>query len=214
MTWFQSYNPDLESARNAMLADNWWIVALRGVLAILFGIAAFVMPVATMLAFVIVFAAYSFVDGIFSIALSARGARKGERWGLLLLNGLFGIAIGVAAALLPGITVLAFVFMVAAWALVSGGLMLGAALSLRISHGRWLLVFGAIASLLYGLLLFASPFIGALVLTWWMGAHALIFGVTLIVLASRLRKHRGEHIPNAVAASGLNYGDGHGRHPR
>ncbi|RUM23887.1 HdeD family acid-resistance protein [Rhizobium vallis] len=206
MTWFQSYNPDLESARNAMLADNWWIVALRGGLAILFGIAAFVTPVATMLAFVIVFAAYSFVDGIFSIALSVRGARKGERWGLLLLNGLFGIAIAAAAALLPGVTVLAFVFMVAAWALVSGGLMLGAAISLRISHGRWLLVFGAIASLIYGLLLFASPFIGALVLTWWMGAHALIFGVTLIVLAFRLRQHQGQHAPNAVAESGLNLG--------
>lgn len=202
MTWLRLYNPDLESARNAMLADNWWIVALRGVLALLFGIAAFVAPVATMLAFVIVFAAYSFVDGIFSVALSVRGARKGERWGWLLLNGLFGIAIGVAAALLPGITVLAFVFMVAAWALVSGSLMLGAAFSLRVSHGRWLLVFGAIASLLYGLLLFVSPFIGALVLTWWMGAHALIFGVTLIVLAFRLHKHRGEHMPNAVAASG------------
>ncbi|MDR6636132.1 uncharacterized membrane protein HdeD (DUF308 family) [Phyllobacterium sp. 1468] len=146
MTWFQSYNPDLECARNAMLADNWWIVALRGVLAILFGIAAFVVPVATMLAFVIVFAAYSFVDGIFSIVLSVRGARRGERWGLLLLNGLFGIAIGVAAALLPGITVLAFVLMVAAWALISGGLMLGAALGLRTSHGRWLLIFGAMCS--------------------------------------------------------------------
>jgi len=185
MTWFQSYSSELTSARNAVLADNWWIVALRGVLAILFGIAAFVVPVATMLAFVIVFAAYSFVDGIFSIVLSVRGARKGERWGLLLLNGLFGIAIGVAAALLPGITVLAFVFMVAAWALVSGGLMLGAAIGLKISHGRWLLVFGAIVSLLYGMLLIASPFIGALVLTWWMGAHALVFGVTLIMLAFR-----------------------------
>ncbi|MBB2754601.1 UNVERIFIED_ORG: uncharacterized membrane protein HdeD (DUF308 family) [Rhizobium aethiopicum] len=206
MSWFEPYNPDLESARNSMLADNWWIVALRGVLAILFGIAAFVMPAATMLAFVLVFAAYSLVDGIFSVALSVRGARKGERWGLLLLNGLFGIAIGIAAAMLPGITVLAFILMIAAWALVSGGLMLGASFALKISHGRWLLVFGAIASLLYGVLLFVSPFIGALVLTWWMGAHALVFGVTLIVFAFRLRKHRGEHASNALTASGLNLG--------
>ena len=202
MTWFQSYSSDLESARNAMLADNWWVLALRGVLAIMFGVAAFIVPAATMVAFVLVFAAYSLVDGIFSIMLAVRGARKGERWGLLLLNGLFGIAIGIAAAMLPGITVLAFVLMVAAWALVSGGLMLGAAFALRISHGRWLLVFGAIASLIYGVLLLVSPLIGALVLTWWMGAHALVFGVTLLVLAFRLRKHRGEHTPDAVAASG------------
>ncbi|RFB88677.1 hypothetical protein B5K11_24710 [Rhizobium leguminosarum bv. trifolii] len=206
MSWFQSYSPDLESARNSMLADNWWIVALRGVLALMFGIAAFVMPAATMLALVLVFAAYCLVDGIFGVALSVRGARKGERWGLLLLNGLFGVAIGVAAAMLPGITVLAFILMIAAWALVSGGLMLGAAFKLKVTHGRWFLVFGAIASLLYGVLLFVSPFIGALVLTWWMGAHALVFGITLIVLAFKLRKHRGEHASNAVATSGLNLG--------
>lgn len=202
MTWFKSYNSDRESARNAMLADNWWVVALRGVLAIMFGVAAFIVPAATMLAFVLVFAAYSLVDGLFSIVLAVRGARKGERWGLLLFNGLFGIAIGIAAAMLPGITVLAFVLMVAAWALVSGGLMLGAAFALKISHGRWLLVFGAIASMIYGVLLLVSPLIGALVLTWWMGAHALVFGVTLLALAFRLRKHRGEHIPDAIAASG------------
>ncbi|UGY08551.1 HdeD family acid-resistance protein [Phyllobacterium pellucidum] len=202
MTWFQCYKSDRESARNAMLADNWWVVALRGVLAIMFGVAAFIVPAATMLAFVLVFAAYSLVDGLFSIVLAVRGAREGERWGLLLSNGLFGIAIGIAAAMLPGITVLAFVLMVAAWALVSGGLMLGAAFALKISHGRWLLVFGAIASMIYGVLLLVSPLIGALVLTWWMGAHALIFGVTLLALAFRLRKHRGEHIPDAIAASG------------
>ncbi|MRG54623.1 HdeD family acid-resistance protein [Phyllobacterium sp. SYP-B3895] len=202
MTWFQAYNSDLESARNAMLADNWWVVALRGALAITFGVAAFIVPAATMLAFVLVFAAYSLVDGLFSMALAVRGARKGERWGLLFLNGLFGIAIGIAAAMLPGITVLAFVLMVAAWALVSGGLMLGAAFALKISHGRWLLVFGAIASIIYGALLLVSPLIGALVLTWWMGAHALVFGVTLLALAFRLRKHRGEHMPDAIAASG------------
>jgi uncharacterized membrane protein HdeD (DUF308 family) len=155
-----------------------------------------------MLALVLLFAAYSLVDGIFGIVSAVRGARNRERWGLLLLNGLFGIAIGIAAALWPGITVLAFVFMVAAWALLSGGLMLGAALSLKISHGRWLLVFGAIVSLLYGLLLFASPLIGALVLTWWVGAYALVFGGTLIVLAYRLRQHRGEHVPAAMATSG------------
>jgi uncharacterized membrane protein HdeD (DUF308 family) len=201
MTWFQPQESELVGAINAVLADKWGVVALRGVLAILLGIAAFLVPGATMLALVLLFAAYSLVDGIFGIVLAVRGARNRERWGLLLLNGLFGIAIGIAAALWPGITVLAFVFMVAAWALISGGLMLGAALSLKTSHGRWLLVFGAIVSLLYGLLLFASPLIGALVLTWWVGAYALVFGGTLIVLAYRLRQHRGEHVPAAMATS-------------
>jgi len=202
MAWFQSYGPELTNARNAVLADNWWLVALRGLLAILFGIAAFAMPAATLLALVIFFGAYALVDGVLNIVLAVRGARKGERWGWLLVNGLLGIAVGVMAMLWPGITVLAFVFMVAAWALLSGGLMLGAAIGLKVNHGRWLLVLGGILSMLYGVLLFATPLIGALVLTWWIGAQALVFGVILIVLAFRLREHRGEHAPTAMAAPG------------
>ena len=102
--------------------------------------------------------------------LAVRGARKANA-GDGSCQWLLGIAVGVLAALWPGINVLAFVFMIAAWALLSGGLMLGAAIGLKVSHGRWLLVFGAIVSLLYGLRLFAAPLIGALVLTWWVGAR-------------------------------------------
>jgi uncharacterized membrane protein HdeD (DUF308 family) len=202
MPWFNRYGPELTGARNAVLADNWWVVALRRCARDSVGIAAFAMPAATMLALVLFFAAYSLVDGILGIALAVRGARKGERWGLFLLNGVLGIAIGIGPALLPGITVLAFVFMIAAWALITGALMLGAAINFKVSHGRWLLVFGAIVSLIYGVLLFISPLIGALVLTWWVGAQALVFGVILIMLAFKLRQHRGEHFPNATPAHG------------
>lgn len=190
MTLFKSPAALLSDAKNAMLADNWWIVALRGMLAILFGIGAFVLPGATMLALVTLFAAFAILDGAFGIAQAVRGARRRERWGLLLLNGVLGIAIGVATVAWPDITVLAFVLVIGAWAFVSGGLMLGTAFGLKTSHGRLLLVFGAVVSILYGGLLFVSPFIGALVLTWWVGAHALILGVTLIGLAFKLRNHR------------------------
>jgi uncharacterized membrane protein HdeD (DUF308 family) len=199
MALFENANPDVVTSRNAVLADNWWAVALRGLFAILFGIVSFAMPGAAMLALALIFGAYSIADGIFNIVLAVRGARKHERWGLLLVNGLLGILIGVIAAIWPGITVLAFVLMVGAWALLSGGLMFGAALGMKISHGRWWVVFGAIISMIYGLLLFGSPLIGALVLTWWVGAYALVFGVTLIVLAFRLRRHRRERIPGAFA---------------
>lgn len=200
MGMFQTFDPDLIAARNAVLADNWWLIALRGLFAIMFGVIAFAMPAAAMLGLVLIFAAYSIVDGISNIALAVRGARRHERWGLLLLNGVLGIAIGGIAAIWPGITVLAFVCMVAAWSLLSGGLMLGAAVGLKISYGRWWLVFGGIISILFGFLLFVSPLIGALVLTWWTGAYSLVFGVTLIVLAFRLRRHRGERLRGAVAA--------------
>src|SRR4051794_36691793 len=119
MTWLSAYDPALLDARNAVLAGNWWAAALRSVLAILFGVAAFAMPAATMLALVLFFAAYSLLDGILSIILAVRGARKGERWGLLLFNGILAIAVGIGAMLMPGITVLAFVLIIAAWAFVT-----------------------------------------------------------------------------------------------
>ncbi|MEI5667579.1 HdeD family acid-resistance protein [Bosea sp. CCNWLW174] len=188
-------------AMNDMLADNWWAVALRGAVAILFGITAFAMPVVTMLSLVFVFAAFSIVDGVFGIVMSVRGARKGERWVWLLLSGIFGIAAGVVAALWPGLTVLAFVLLMAAWALISGTLMLISAFRLKIDHGRVWLVIGGIASIVLGVLLVISPFIGALVLTFWTGAHALVLGGTLLVLAYRLRSHR-TGLPGNLAASG------------
>lgn len=188
-------------AMNDILADNWWAVALRGVAAILFGIAAFAMPVVTMLSLVFVFAAFSIVDGVLGIVMSVRGARKGERWIWLLLSGIFGIAAGVVAALWPGLTVLAFVVLMAAWALISGTLMLISAFRLKIDHGRVWLVIGGIASIALGVLLVISPFIGALVLTFWTGAHALVLGGTLLVLAYRLRSHR-TGLPGNLAASG------------
>ena len=201
MTSISSTDTAKTDAMNDMIANNWWVIALRGVLAILFGIAAFAMPIVTMLSLVIVFAAFSFVDGIFGIIAAVRGAHKGERWVWLLLNGILGIAAGAVAVLWPGITVLAFVFLVAAWALISGMFMVVSAFRLKIDHGRVWLAIGGIASVLFGILLVISPFVGALVLTFWTGAHALVLGVTLLLLAYNLRSHRTGH-PSNVAPAG------------
>ena len=200
MTSIPSTDSPKTDAMNDMLANNWWAVALRGVVAILFGIAAFAMPFVTMLSLVVVFAAFSFVDGVFGIIMSVRGARKGERWIWLLLSGILGIVASAVAVLWPGITVLAFVILVAAWALVSGTFMLISAFRLKIDHGRVWLVIGGIASIVFGILLVISPFIGALVLTFWTGAHALVLGATLLVLAYKLRSHRTGQPSNLAAA--------------
>lgn len=201
MTSIPSIDSSKTQAMNDMLANNWWAVALRGLVAILFGIAAFAMPLVTMLSLVVVFAAFSFVDGVFGIIMSVRGARKGERWIWLLLNGILGVVAGAVALLWPDITVLAFVILVAAWALVSGTFMLISAFRLKIDHGRIWLAIGGIASVVFGILLVLSPFIGALVLTFWTGAHALVLGGTLLVLAYRLRSHRTS-LPSNLAATG------------
>jgi uncharacterized membrane protein HdeD (DUF308 family) len=187
------------NAMNAVLARNWWAVAIRGVIAILFGLMALLLTGPTMLSLILLFAAYMLVDGVFAIVSAIRAARAGERWGLLVLEGVADIVTGAIAFLWPGITLIAFVMLVAAWAIVSGGLMWAAAYQLKKDHGRWWLALGGIVSVVYGALLVVAPLIGAVVLTWWIGAYALVFGIALLVLAFRLREHRHDV---ADAASG------------
>jgi uncharacterized membrane protein HdeD (DUF308 family) len=169
------------------LARNWWLFTLRGIFGILFGLVALVFPGPTMLSLVILFSAYMLVDGVAAVVSAVRAMRRQDQWGLLTFEGLLSIATGIVAFLWPGLTVLAFVLLVAAWAIVTGGLMTAAGFRLNTSHGRWWLVLGGLCSLIYGVLLVAMPLIGAVVLTWWMGAYALAFGVALIILSFRLR---------------------------
>jgi uncharacterized membrane protein HdeD (DUF308 family) len=191
MTDHASTSARRSDAISTNLARNWWVVALRGLLAIAFGIVAFVWPDITMLALVLLFAGYSLVDGALSIVLAIRGARRGERWGLLLLGGILGIASGVVAVMWPGLTVVAFVFIMAFWAVFTGAVIIAAAFDVRVDHGRWWLGLAGLASVVYGVLLFVAPLIGAIVLTWWVGAHALVLGATMVVLAVKLRMRRG-----------------------
>ncbi|MGC1357912.1 MAG: HdeD family acid-resistance protein [Xanthobacteraceae bacterium] len=183
----------------SVLAQNWWAIGIRGVLGILFGLIALFLPGATMLSLVIVFATYAFVDGVFGIVSAIRTARQHERWWLLVLEALISVAAAAVAVLWPGITVVAFVFVVAFWAIFTGILELAAAFRLRFIDGRSWLIFGGIVSVLYGALLIIAPMAGAVVLTWWLGAYALIFGVALVVLAFRLRARLGTHQHGAAA---------------
>jgi uncharacterized membrane protein HdeD (DUF308 family) len=189
----------LSDAMSSALAKNWWAVALRGVAAVLFGLFALFLTGPTMLSLVLVFGAYSLVDGVFAIVSAVRAARRRERWILLVLSGLVSLVAAAAAILWPSITVVAFVLVVAAWSMLSGFLSLAAALRLNKAHGRIWMAIGGIASIIFGVLLVIAPMIGAVVLTWWLGAYALVFGVTLLVLAFKLRRRR-EDIPAGAIA--------------
>jgi len=187
------------NAMSAALAQNWWAIALRGVIAILFGLVAFAMPVAVMLSLALLFAAYLLVDGIFAIVAALRAARAHERWGLLLFEGVLDFVMAVIAALFPASAVLAFVLITAAWALLTGALMLAAAFRLLHSHGRWWLALGGLVSITWGVLLVIAPGVGAVVLTWWLGAYAVVFGVVLLVLAFRLREQHASSASRVAA---------------
>lgn len=175
-------------AMSSLLAQNWWAVALRGVFAIIFALIAFFSPGATLLSLVWVFAAYMLVDGLFGIVSGIRAASNNQRWGLLVLEGILNILVGVIAFIMPGLTVLFFVTLMAVWSLITGVLMIVAAFKLNPEYGRGWLIFSGIVSVLFGIALLIAPLVGAVVLTWWLGAYALVFGIGLLVLAFKLRR--------------------------
>jgi uncharacterized membrane protein HdeD (DUF308 family) len=191
-----SFGGGVSHAMSARLAQNWWAIALRGAFAILFGLIAVFMPGLTLASLVLLFGAYMVVDGIFSIVAGIRAAARHERWGMLLFEGIVDLIAGAIAFLWPLVTVLAFIILMAVWAIAHGVLLLWACFRLHPAHGRWLMGFGGVASIIWGLLLFLFPIAGAVVLTLWMGAYALVFGVTLLVLAFRLRSRR--HDPRGM----------------
>lgn len=190
-----AFDPGLEAW---LPARNWgWFVA-RGVLLLVLGVLALLAPGPALFGFAMVFAAFSFVDGIFAVIWGVLGARnKADRWVALLLSGLFGIAIGVLFVLFPLISTFAFAFatvlLIAAWAVARGVFEIAAAIRLRKAiKGEWLLALSGVLSLLLGLiivyLLAMNPGISVLSVAWLIGIYALVSGVALVILGFRLRK--------------------------
>jgi uncharacterized membrane protein HdeD (DUF308 family) len=170
------------------LVTNWWSPVIRGLLAILLGIITLAWPGITLGALVLLFGAYAFIDGIFSIVGAWRASKAHERWGVSVLEGVAGIIAAVVTFTWPAMTALALVFIVAAWAIVTGIFETAAAVRLRrYIKGEWLLVLGGVASVVFGILLVLSPLLGALVLAIWLGVYALFFGAMLVGLGLRLR---------------------------
>jgi uncharacterized membrane protein HdeD (DUF308 family) len=174
-------------AMSKVLAKNWGWVLLRGILGIIVGVIAFTSPLATIGALVLVFAVYSASDGVLAIVSAVRAARAGERWIWFVLEGLIDIAAAVVALSMPLIAVKVFVFVVSFWAIFSGVAMIVAAFKLEETHGRLWLILGGALSIVWGVLLLMQPVIGVLVLTYWFGAYAFMFGIVLIALAFKLR---------------------------
>jgi uncharacterized membrane protein HdeD (DUF308 family) len=172
------------------LTRHWWVLALRGVVAILFALIAFSRPGITLIALVWLWGAYAFIDGVFSAIAAVRAAERHQRWGLLLLEGICGIIAGVIAFAMTGITALVLVYVIAAWAIVTGIFEIAAAIRLRqMIEGEWLLGLSGVLSVLLGVLIMARPGAGLLAWVWMIGAYALLVGIVLIALAFRLRAH-------------------------
>ena len=125
------------------MAEHWWVVLLRGILAILFGVLAYTWPGLTILILVTLWGAYALVDGIFGVVAGVRG-----KWGSLVVIGLIGIAAGVVAFLWPGLTAVTLLWILAFWAIVAGVLQISAAIRLRKEvQGEWLWILSGILTI-------------------------------------------------------------------
>ena len=181
-----------------LLARNWWLLVIRGIAAIIFGILAFVWPGITLVALVIMFGAYIFVDGIFALIAAITGNKSGQQWWMLLLEGVLGILTGIITFIFPAMTGFVLLYLIAGWAVATGVLEIIAAVRLRKElSNEWLLAISGVVSILFGLMIVFWPAEGAIAIAWILGTYALIFGALMLMLAFRLRKWNAD--PNAPA---------------
>jgi uncharacterized membrane protein HdeD (DUF308 family) len=166
-----------------------WMLLVRGVVAILFGVLAIVWPGLTLIALVGLFAAYALISGGVSIATAVRSRSEDRKWWLPLLLGLVSVAAGIAALVYPGLTALALVLLMGANAVVTGVLDIAIAVRLRrVLRGEWVMVLSGIVSIIFGALVLALPGAGALALVWLISFYAVLTGVLLLGLGMRARR--------------------------
>jgi uncharacterized membrane protein HdeD (DUF308 family) len=173
---------------NNILSQNWWVIALRGLFAILFGVLAFMLPGVTLRVLILFFGVFALVDGIWAVVHGI-----GQKWLTLFLEGLIGIAAGVFTFFWPGITGLALIYIIAFWAVITGVLEIGTAIKLRKAmKGEWLMALGGIISIIFGVFVVTYPRSGALAIIWVIGTYAIVFGVLFMILAFRFRRHTNQ----------------------
>jgi len=170
------------------LSRNWWVLLLRGIVAILFGVLTFMQPGISLASLVLLFGAYAIADGGLGAWTAISHRKDRENWWVLLLQGLLGIGVGVLTLFNPAVTALALLFYIAIWAIATGVLEIVTAIRLRKElEGEWVLVLAGLASVAFGVLLMASPGAGALAVLWLIASYATLFGILFVTLAFKVR---------------------------
>jgi uncharacterized membrane protein HdeD (DUF308 family) len=187
-----------------LMTQNWWAVALRGLVAVLFGIAAFMWPHITLWVLAPLFGAYAMINGIFAVIEALGRDVSRERWWALLFEGVVSIIVGAMILIWPGLTAMGLLLLIAFWAIMTGVFEFITAVRLRHEiRGEWLLALIAILSMAFGLLLLAFPVTGAFSVFLMIRAFVFAIGALMIALAFKLRSLRrpGGEIPHAGHAT-------------
>jgi len=177
----------------AAVRGLWWLVLLRGILAILFGLFALFAPGTALLALVFVFGAYAILDGVTALFLGVRHRKEDPHWVWHLVQGVVSVLAGIIAFAWPGVTVLAILFVIAFWSIVGGIAEVAESFMMRKRGGEgwgWVLAAG-IVSVLFGIVLLVSPSAALITLLWLVGVYAIVVGVIIVVWAVRLRRAVG-----------------------
>jgi uncharacterized membrane protein HdeD (DUF308 family) len=174
------------------LARNWWAIVLRGIFAVLFGLGAFFWPGITLAVLVLLYGAYLVVDGIFAVLWALAKRNEGSFSWEVFLAGLASLAAGVLTLLWPGVTAIALLYLIAAWAIIRGVFEILAAFHLRRElRNEWLLALNGVLSVLFGVILIVAPGAGALAVLWLIGSFAIVVGIVMIALGFRLKGLKG-----------------------
>lgn len=173
-----------------ILAHNWWMLCLRGILALVFGVLCLVYPGGvTLTVMKIMFGVYALLDGILAIASSISTAQGRPRWRSTLLEGIVGVIFGLFILIWPGITAFGLLYLIGVWGIITGIFEITAAIRLRqYFTNEWLLIMTGAASVLFGLLILVIPRAGVLAVVWWIGMYAIFFGAAFISLALSLHR--------------------------
>ena len=170
---------------------SWWVLALRGLVAILFGLAALFWPGLILAVLIVLFGFYALVDGVLALIAAFRSSGRGMRRPLLLIEGAIGILFGILALFWPGLTALALIYIIALWAILSGIARIAMAIILRREiENEWSIALSGVLSVILGIVLILLPGAGLLAYTWLIGLLALVVGIALIYYAFRVRGQR------------------------
>jgi uncharacterized membrane protein HdeD (DUF308 family) len=181
------------------LGRTWWLVLLRGLAAIVFGILAWTWPGATLITLVLFWGAYALVDGVAALVGGWQAKDSGKPMWPVVLVGVIGIAAGIFTFVQPEVTAVALLILIAAWAIVQGVFEIVAAIRLRKEiKNEWLLILSGVLSVLFGLFMIASPGAGAMAVLWVIGVFAIAYGALLVFLAFKLKKHAVGRAPAAA----------------